>query len=57
MRAALRVGNSMPTCFSNGKVRWTVEKPMWLAGAIQTRLMREFFCLYETYGQRFQSAV
>ncbi|KLR78158.1 hypothetical protein M717_01945 [Neisseria gonorrhoeae SK33414] len=30
---------------------------MWLAGAIQTRLMREFFCLYETYGQRFQSAV
>ncbi|QCL68105.1 hypothetical protein FAH67_00745 [Neisseria flavescens] len=43
--AALRVGNSMPTCFSNGKVRWTVEKPMWLARAIQTRLMREFFCL------------
>ncbi|CWM60954.1 Uncharacterised protein [Neisseria meningitidis] len=47
----------MPTCFSKGKVRWTVEKPMWLTRAIQTRLMREFFCLYETYGQRFQSAI
>ncbi|ATD65722.1 hypothetical protein EGK75_00095 [Neisseria weixii] len=45
--AALRVGNSMPTCFSKRKVRWTVARPMWLARAIRTRLMREFFCLLQ----------
>lgn len=42
----------MPTCFSDGKVRWTAAKPMWSERAIQIpRLMREFFCPYVLYGQ------
>ena len=32
-------------CLERACYEFDLEKPMWLARAIQTRLMREFFCL------------